>query len=45
LFSYGKLETLETELSQTSCGGKSCSASGGFQTMLIVMVVVGLASA
>ena len=29
LFSSGKLETLGTELSETSCGGTICSASGG----------------
>jgi len=29
LFSSGKVETLGTELSETSCGGKICSARGG----------------
>ena len=32
LFSSGKLETLGTELSETSCGGTISSASGGDTT-------------
>lgn len=32
LFSSGKLETLGTELSETSCGGTICSAGGGDTT-------------
>ena len=50
LFSSGKLETLGTELSEISCGGKICSAGGvtpwakrTFQTILLVVVGLALA--